>query len=190
MHHSTLDYGGKITYHRASLTKDNKWIEYRGTGKWANAVHVASAMPLNLRPGSGKTVKWTDVFPVSNPTIVSASSYIGLNVGNMASGGTIEFGEGANLSFPTDATTPHYLTLAGHFRQTGGSLVKRQQYFLTLGHHAQDTSWTYEKPALYEMEGGNLNVSGLLVGYNSTDTSIKGNRFVQTGGTVTLPFTG
>ena len=58
-HYATLNYGGKITYRRASVTKENKWIEYRGTGKWADAIHVASAMPLNLRPGSGKTVKWT-----------------------------------------------------------------------------------------------------------------------------------
>ena len=189
-HYASLNYGGKITYHRSSVPKDNKWIEYRGAGKWADAIHVASDMPLNLRPDSGKTVKWTDVFPVSNPTVVSASSNIGLNVGNMASAGTIEFGDGADLSFPADNTTPRYLTLAGHFRQTGGSIVKRQQYFLTLGHHAQDTSWTYAKPALYEMAGGSLNISGLLVGYNSTDTSIKGNRFVQTSGKVTLPFTG
>lgn len=190
VHHATLNYGGKITYCRASVTKENKWIEYRGTGKWADAIHVASAMPLNLRPGSGKTVKWTDVFPVSNPTVVNQLAYIGLNVGNMASAGTIEFGDGANLSFPTDGTTPYHVTLAGHFRQTGGSIVKRQQYYLTLGHHAQDTSWTYEKPSLYEMAGGSLNVSGLLVGFTSTDTSIKGNRFVQTGGSVTMPFTG
>lgn len=190
VHYATLGYGGKITYRRSSIDMANKWIEYCGDGKWANAVHVASAMPLNLRPDNGKSVNWKDVFPVSNPTVSSASSNIGLNVSRMPNGGTVVFGEDADLSFATDSTTPYYLTLAGHFRQTGGSIVKRQQYFLTLGHHAQDKSWTYEKAALYSMEGGSLNVSSLLIGYTAQDSSADGNRFVQSGGTVTLPYTG
>jgi len=107
-------------YRRSSTEKDNKWIEYCGDGKWANA---------------------------------------------------------------TDSTSPYYLTLAEHSRYTGGSIVKRQQYFLTLGHHTQDGSWTYEKPALYRMEGGALNGSNLLIGYTAQDSSADGNRFVQTGGT-------
>lgn len=190
VHYATVGYGGKITYCRSSSHWENKWVEYCGEGKWADAVHIASAMPLNLRPDNGKTVKWKDVFPVSNPTIASSSANIGLNVSKYPTGGTVVFEEGADLSFATDGTTPYYLTLAGHFRQTGGSIVKRQQYYLTLGHHAQDRSWSYEKPALYSMEGGTLNVSSILIAYTAQDSYAEGNRFVQTGGTVTLPYTG
>ena len=189
VHYATLGYDGKITYRRSSVSQSNMWVEYCGDGKWASAVHMASAMPLNLRPGNGKSVNWKDVFPVSNPTVVSSSANIGLNVSRMPNGGTVVFGDDTDLSFATDGTTPFYLTLAGHFRQIGGSIVKRQQYFLTLGHHAQDRSWTYEKPALYSMEGGSLNVSSIMIAYTAQDSSADGNRFVQTGGTVTLPYT-
>ena len=189
VHYATLGYDGKITYRRSSVSKSNMWVEYCGDGKWASAVHMASEMPLNLRPDNGKSVNWKDVFPVSNPTVASSSANIGLNVSRMPNGGTVVFGDDADLSFATDGTTPYYLTLAGHFRQIGGSIVKRQQYFLTLGHHAQDRSWTYEKPALYSMEGGSLNVSCIMIAFTAQDSSADGNRFVQTGGTVTLPYT-
>ena len=186
-HYETVNYNGQITYKKSSTSMENTWVLYRATGKWASTVKVTSAIPVFIRPpADGMIVKWSDVFPVNQPYIGNTSANLNLAMNNGASA-VVCFEDGDSLTFPS-GSKPYYMPVCGIFRQTGGTISKEDQYFLTIGHHSSNPQWTYDLRSIYLLEGGKLNVGTVLVGYNTQESSGDNVYFRQTGGTVKAPY--
>ena len=186
-HYATVNYDGQITYTKSSTSMDNKWILYCAVGKWASTVKVSTAIPVFIRPpADGMIVKWSDVFPVNQPYLGNSSAYLNLAMNNGASA-EVRFEDGDSLTF-SSGSKPYYMPVCGIFRQTGGTISKEDQYFLTVGNHSANPQWTYDLRSIYLMEGGNLNVGTVLVGYNTQESSGDNVYFRQTGGKVKAPY--
>ena len=179
VHHSaTVNYGGKITYTKSSTSMDNKWIAYAGTGKWAEYVHVTTATPIHVRPPSKTTVNWSDIFPNGKPTIGNNSANVVLAAQN-GSSNKVVLKDGDAIEY-TSGTAPFNLQVSGTFNQQGGTVAKNDGYFLTLGYNGQDDNWltSYNNGrAIYDMDGGTVKVSSLMIGYNLKQDSGDNVRF-------------
>ncbi len=185
-HYTAVGYDGQITYRKSSTIAENKWILYSAAGKWADAVKVAAGTPVFLRPPSDATVNWSDIFPKGQPCIDAPSANFGLAAYNGAMSKVV-FKDGDALTFPS-GSTPYYMTVNGTFEQTGGTISKEDQYFLSLGHHSTNPRWTYDLPSVYSMSGGSLSVGTVLIGYGAKRTNGDDIYFSQTGGTVKAPY--
>ena len=190
VHHSaTVNYGGKITYRKSGTAMENKWVAYTGTGKWAEYVHVATAIPIHVRPPAKTTVNWRDIFPNGKPTVGSQSANVVLAAQNGGSNKVV-LKDGDAIEY-TSGTAPFNLQVTGSFNQQGGTVAKNDGYFLTLGYNGQDDNWLTnynDGRAIYDMDGGTVKVSSLMIGYNLKQDSGDNVRFTQTGGKVSLPY--
>ena len=184
VHSSTVNYGGTLRYH-AYGSAANKWVTYRGTGKWATHVIMTSGQS-ELYHSRAADISYSDIFP-SGCTWEGNGSPKFLSVCGPSSG-WLNFNDGDSLTL---SSTTYFGGVTGHFRQRGGTLVTAANYYLVVGYANGNhvSTWPeYAGPCLYKMEGGTLKAGTLLVGYANRDTSGDLVRFEQTGGTVQTPY--
>ena len=180
VHSATVNYGGTLKYY-AYGSAANKWVSYRGTGKWATHVITASG-PVELYHNRAADIRYSDIFPSGctwegngNPKFLSVCG---------SNSGWIVFDDGDSLAM---SMSTYFTDVTGHFEQRGGTLTTAPNYYMVLGYAngSHVSTWPeYAGPCLYRMKGGTLKVGKLLVGYQNKDATGNLVRFEQTGGTV------
>ncbi|MBQ6248165.1 MAG: sigma-70 family RNA polymerase sigma factor [Kiritimatiellae bacterium] len=180
VHSATVNYGGTLKYH-AYGSAPNKWVAYRGTGKWATHV-MMSLGQSELYHDRAADIRYGDIFP-TGCTWEGDGYPKFLSVCRDSSGWMI-FDEGDGISFSRSTI---FAAVAGHFEQRGGTLAASDAYNLAVGYAGGNSvsTWPeYAGPSIYRMKGGTLRAANLLVGYANKDTTGALVRFEQTGGTV------
>ena len=113
VHSSTVNYGGTLKYYAYSSAA-NKWVSYRGTGKWATHVITASG-PSELYHVRAADIRYADVFP-------SGCDWTGGGYPRFLSvcatgSGYVVFDDGDTLETPRASMLT---AVVGHFEQRGG----------------------------------------------------------------------
>ena len=181
-HNATVNYDGTLKYYAYSSAA-NKWVSYRGTGKWATHVITASTQSEIWHYRSGET-RYADIFPSGcewtgngSPRFLSVTG---------SSSGYLVFDDGDTLTVPPASMLTG---VAGRFEQRGGELTASDKGHLVVGYANGVHVGTWPEwagPSIYRMKGGTLKTADLLVGYANKDTTGENVRFEQTGGTVTI----
>lgn len=181
-HAATVNYDGTLKYN-AYNPAANKWVSYRGTGKWATHVITAST-PSELWHNRAGDIRYADIFPTGCDWTGGGSPRF-LSVCGTGSGYVV-FDDGDTFEVPRAAMLTG---VVGHFEQRGGTLTASDQGHFVVGYANGNhvSTWPdFAGPSIYRMKGGSLRTADLLVGYANKDTTGNNVRFEQTGGTVQI----